>query len=155
MEMIDFLPPTVLVIEDSNEDYTALRRAFRRVNEQVQLFRCETGEDALDMLVRQGSCAQRSDVPKPSLVLLDLNLPATNGHEVLRQIKANPTLRKLPVVVLTTSSNPKDIEYSYQDGASGYLVKTVDFDIFTQTVHSLDLYWFKTVILPDGAEVES
>lgn len=145
---ISINPPLVLVVEDSNEDYEALRRALRQSSIKTQLQRCETGSLALEYLEQCLLSEQGYPTGIPSLILLDLNLPGIDGRRVLQTIKENPRLQYLPVVVLTTSSYSKDIEECYRLGANGYVVKAMDVQRFKESIQVLIQYWLNTVTLP-------
>jgi CheY-like chemotaxis protein len=110
--------------------------------------RCVDGDDALDRLFQRGMYSAPATLPIPSLILLDLNLPATDGREVLEMIKRDETLKSIPVVILTTSSNPKDIEECYRNGANSYLLKPVNLQQFTHQLKLMYDYWFNAVLLP-------
>lgn len=138
----------ILVVEDSDEHFEAVRRAFEKAGITNPVRRCGDGDEALDYLFRRGAYGEPSAAPRPAVVLLDLNLPGTDGREVLDQLKADEALRVLPVVVLSTSSSQGDIELCYRTGASSYIVKPVRFDDFLKTVKNLKSYWFDTVALP-------
>ena len=141
-------PPLLLVIEDSNEDFEAFQRYVRRSPLTIPIYRCIDGDDALAFLYRTGRYADPQSAPRPGLILLDLNLPGTDGREVLRKIKQDETLKILPVVVFTTSNNPKDIETCYRQGINSYIVKPMDFDRLKHSIEILIDYWFDTTILP-------
>jgi CheY-like chemotaxis protein len=141
-------PPIVLVVEDSNEDYEALRRSFRQSSIKTHLQRCETGRHALEYLEQCLLSEQGYSTSIPSLILLDLNLPGIDGRRVLQTIKEDSRLQHLPVVVLTTSSYSKDIEECYRLGANGYVVKAMDVQRFKESMHVLIQYWLNTVTLP-------
>jgi CheY-like chemotaxis protein len=138
----------ILVIEDSDEDYFATVRAFKKSGLGNPVYRCESGDDALDYLFRQGEYADPEISPRPGVILLDLNLPGTDGREVLQEIKKDKLLKKLPVIVLTTSDDSNDIERCYTEGANSYIQKPVDLDRFIEAIKSLKDYWFEIVILP-------
>lgn len=142
----------ILIVEDSDEDFEAIERAFKKTAITNPVFRCLDGDDALDFLHQTNAYNEALDeslkVPRPAIILLDLNLPGTDGREVLEHIKADEYLRAIPVVVLTTSSNPKDIEICYQKGANSYLLKHVNLEKFNQAIQLLNDYWFKAVVLP-------
>jgi len=140
----------ILVVEDSDEHFEAVRRAFAKAGITNPVHRCGDGDEALDYLFRRGAYNDPGAAPRPAVVLLDLNLPGTDGREVLDQLKADEALRVLPVIVLSTSSSPGDIELCYRNGASSYIVKPVRFDEFLNTVKNLRNYWFDTVALPVG-----
>jgi CheY-like chemotaxis protein len=110
--------PLLLVVEDSNEDFEALQRFLGRSTVAPAIHRCVNGEQALAFLYRTGSYMRRESSPRPGLIVLDLNLPGTDGRDVLRRIKQDDKLKMIPVVVFTTSNNPKDIEVCYQYGVN-------------------------------------
>ena len=145
--MISSRLPSMLLIDDSDEDYESVIWALRRVAFDDRIVRCASGDDALDLLYHRGPYADAA-AWLPALIVLDLNLPGTDGREFLRQIKADEALRTIPVVVYTTSSNPRDIEYCYQIGANSYQVKPVDFEKFCASWQSLVTHWFYHVTLP-------
>jgi CheY-like chemotaxis protein len=120
-------------------------RALQRAGLKNTIINCSTGDEALDFLYQRGDYA---DAAKPSLVLLDLNLPGTDGREVLEQIKSDKSLRQIPVVVITTSVDHRDIKSCYQAGANSYIQKPVDIDGFFKAIQRLKDYWFEVVILP-------
>jgi two-component system response regulator len=135
----------ILLVEDSPEDFETTQRAFRRSGLKNPIVRCSDGDEALDFLFRRGDYA---DAPRPGVVLLDLNLPGTDGREVLTEMKADPELRQIPVIVLTTSSDERDVSACYQAGASSYIQKPVDLEGFMRAIERLNDYWFEVVILP-------
>ena len=112
------------------------------------MLRCETGDDALDFLHRRGRYADPSVSPRPAIILLDLNLPGTDGRDVLVEIKSARPLAPIPVVVLTTSADSRDVEACYAAGANSYVQKPVDLDGFMDAIRLLSEYWFDVVILP-------
>jgi CheY-like chemotaxis protein len=144
--------PPLLVVEDSNEDFEALQRFLQRSPLTVPVQRCINGDQALAFLCRTGHYSSRESALRPGLIVLDLNLPGTDGREVLRRIKQNENLRTIPVVVFTTSNNPKDIEDCYQYGANSYIVKPIDFAQLKRGVQTLLDYWFEVTTLPDQSE---
>lgn len=137
--------PALMLVEDSPEDREATLRAFRKCCFEHPIIACSDGDEALAVLQRRG---RYRDQPAPALVLLDLNMPGTDGRTVLSRIKADPHLKNIPVVVLTTSTNRKDIAASYQAGASSYVTKPMDMASFVSTIASLKSWWFEKVILP-------
>jgi CheY-like chemotaxis protein len=112
------------------------------------MLHCATGDEALDFLHRRGRYAAPADAPRPGIILLDLNLPGTDGREVLHEIKRAQPLACIPVVVLTTSSDDRDVQACYQAGANSYVQKPVDLDLFMTAIERLSSYWFEIVILP-------
>jgi CheY-like chemotaxis protein len=139
---------SLLAIEDSNEDFEALQRFLRRSSVTIPVFRCVSGEQALAFLYRTGNYANPDLSPRPSVILLDLNLPKTDGREVLRRIKQDENLKTIPVVIFTTSNNPKDVEVCYQYGANSYIVKPIDFRQLKRDIEALVEYWFEIITLP-------
>jgi CheY-like chemotaxis protein len=142
----------ILLVEDSPEDFEATRRAFRKSGLKNPLVRCEDGDQALDYLYRRGEYADPASSPRPGVILLDLNLPGTDGRQVLNEIKRDERLHDIPVVVLTTSADERDISACYRAGANSYIQKPVDIDGFMKAIERLNGYWFEVVILPKGGE---
>jgi CheY-like chemotaxis protein len=139
---------TILLIEDSPEDYEAAIRAFRKSGLANPIQRCENGEEALDYLYRNGIYADPEKSPRPCLILLDLNMPGLDGRGLLTVIKSDANLKIIPVVVLTTSTDKRDIEKCYDEGANSYIQKPVDFNGLIDAIQRLKDYWFEIVILP-------
>ena len=140
----------ILLVEDSPEDFEATVRAFNRSGLRNPIVRCEDGDTALDYLHRRGRYASPDQAPRPGVILLDLNLPGTDGREVLQEIKGNEELRQIPVIVLTTSTDDRDVNACYQAGANSYIQKPVDMDGFIRAIERLNGYWFEVVVLPKG-----
>lgn len=140
---------TILVIEDSPEDYEATARALDRAKVKAALVRCVDGDDAIEWLGRQGRYAGQR-LPAPILILLDLNLPGTDGREVLAALKADYQWASIPVVILTTSSNPRDIAECYRAGANTYVIKPVNLALFYEAMACLAHYWLKVAALPEA-----
>ena len=142
------LQQPLLIIEDSDEDFTALSRAIKKTQVNLPIYRCEDGDEALDFLYHEGEYQETASSPRPSLIILDLNLPGTDGREVLAEVKQDRELKTIPVVIFSTSSNPKDITACYGQGVSGYMVKPMNSKHFTQLVQTFLDYWFKVVEIP-------
>jgi CheY-like chemotaxis protein len=138
----------ILVVEDNPEDFEATRRAFDRSGLVNPLHRCVDGDDALDFLRHKGAHTDRIANPRPAVILLDLNLPGTDGREVLSEIKADRRLKDIPVIVLTTSSDERDIQACYAAGANSYIQKPVDLRGFVDAIRHLGEYWMEVVMLP-------
>ncbi len=134
-------PINVLLVEDDEVDVMSVKRAFMQNNITNPLYVVENGEEALDFLLQDGEFANPDLAPRPSLILLDLNLPRMNGLELLEIVKSNAELCEIPVVVLTSSTMESDIKYSFRNGVAGYVVKPVTFEKFVQAVAILDMYW--------------
>ncbi len=139
----------ILVIEDSDEDFEALHRVMYRQKVQNPIIRCADGDEALDYLYHTGDYTDFKNAPRPSLILLDLNLPGTDGRELLEQIKQDQNLKDIPVIVFTTSSNPRDIEICYRNSVASYILKPIDINKLKQTLQSFLTYWLDIVVLPD------
>lgn len=135
----------ILLVEDNPEDFEATKRAFEKLNLSNPLVHVEDGDDAIDYLFQRG---RFGDAPRPALVLLDLNLPGTDGHEVLEEVKADPRTSMIPIVILTTSKDERDITASYMLGANSYLQKPVSLDGLLELVKRLRDYWLELVVLP-------
>ena len=138
----------ILLVEDSPEDFEITVRAFRKTNIANPIFRCVDGEDALDYLYQRGEYSAPAHAPRPAIILLDLNLPGTDGREVLAEIKQVDHLKDIPVVVLTTSADEVDIENCYRAGANSFVQKPVDLAGFITAIQRLKDYWFEIVLLP-------
>lgn len=131
----------ILLVEDNPDDVELTRLAFDEAKIANQLAVVNDGAEALDYLFARGRFADRDAADLPSLVLLDLNLPKVDGREVLQAIRANEATRSLPVVVLTTSTEPFDVEATYALGVNSYIQKPVDFEQFVWAVKQVGLYW--------------
>lgn len=140
--------PSLLLVEDSPEDYATTVRALRKTGMMGEVYHCEDGDDALDFLYHRGKFKNPAESPRPSMVLLDLNLPGTSGRDVLEEIKGDDELKTIPVVILTTSADQRDIDACYRAGANSYLNKPVDLDGFVRSIQRLKDYWFEIVVLP-------
>ena len=133
----------LLVVEDSDEDFAVLQRLMQRMAVQNPIYRCADGDEVFDFLDQACNSPDLDTVPRPSIILLDLNLPGTDGRVVLEQLKHDGDLKEIPVVIFTTSSNPSDIEFCYQHGANGYLVKPVNSVELQRTVQAFVDYWLE------------
>lgn len=131
----------ILLVEDSQEDADLAIHSLRRENLANNIFIVRDGEEALDFLFCRGSFATRSFDHPPKLVLLDLKLPKVDGIEVLKQLKQDPRTKAIPVVILTSSKEERDLVRGYELGANSYIQKPVDFEQFRQTVKTVGLYW--------------
>ncbi len=139
--------PDILLIEDNEDDYEAAVRSLKR-NHFVNPVRwCKNGQDGLDYLRRQGGYVSQA-LPMPGLILLDLNMPGIDGRQMLATIKEDSQFRSIPVVVLTTSSDSRDIEQCYQLGANTYIQKPVSFEGLVEAIRTMKEYWFDIALLP-------
>ena len=138
----------ILLVEDSIGDIRLTREALKDAKVHVHLNVASDGVEAMAFLRREG---QYSDAPRPDLILLDLNLPKKDGREVLNDIKENPELKSIPVVILTTSAADEDVMQSYKSHANCYITKPVDLEGFLKVVQSIDAFWLSIVKLPNEA----
>ena len=134
-------PVEILLVEDSAEDLELALRALRKANLANHIEVARDGAEALDFVFCEGAHAHRHIEDAPKLILLDLKLPKLDGLEVLQRIKGDPRTRHIPVVVLTSSKEQKDVVESYRLGVNSYIVKPVNFDGFTAAVQQLGMYW--------------
>ena len=141
---------TILLVEDNPDDVLLLKRAFKKAGLPHALQIASHGEEAVDYLAGDGRYADRDKHPFPALMLLDLQLPRRSGHEVLEWLRAQDDLRRLPVVVLTSSREPTDINRAYDLGANSYLVKPVSFDALLEMVQVLERYWIALAERPEA-----
>jgi len=141
----------ILLVEDSPEDAEATLRAFKKASMGNTIYHCKDGDEALDYLWQKGAYAAPGAAPRPGLILLDLNMPGTDGREVLGEIKKDPNLCQIPVIVLTTSADERDIAGCYSAGANSYIQKPVDMKGFLDSIQRLVDYWYQIVLLPKKA----
>ncbi len=139
---------TILLAEDDADDRLLVKEALAEGRVLNDLRSVENGEELLDYLRRQGRYADPEESPRPGLVLLDLNMPRKDGREALREIKADPDLKRIPVVVMTTSKAEEDVLSSYDLGASSYITKPVTFERLVELMKVLGRYWIEFVELP-------
>jgi chemotaxis family two-component system response regulator Rcp1 len=146
---VDAVPIQVLLVDDNPGDVRLTQEAFKDAKVHLDLHVAKDGVEAMEFLTRQGPFC---DSPRPDLILLDLNLPRKDGREVLGEIKEDPSLKTIPVVILTTSASDVDIERSYLLHANCYISKPVDLDGFLTVVRSIDNFWLSVVRLPAGGK---
>ena len=139
--------PVLLVADDDPDDRLLIREAMSECKSRADLRCVENGEDLLDYLLRRNRYAS-AEAPSPALILLDLNMPRKDGREALREIKSHPALKRIPVVILTTSKADTDIAGLYDLGANSFISKPVHFDELVNVVRLLGEYWFRAVQLP-------
>lgn len=143
--------PCILLVDDDEDDIILTKRAFERMRVANPLQVANNGEEAIDYLSGKGPFADRAKHPLPTLVLLDVKMPRKGGHEVLEWLKAQPQLRRIPVVMLTSSKDPSDVNRAYDHGVNSYLVKPLSFDGLAEIARTLNLYWIVTNQTPDVA----
>jgi CheY-like chemotaxis protein len=141
-------PIVILMADDDEDDRMLTAEALEESRLSNQIHFVENGEEAMDYLHRRGKYSDPMLSPRPGLILLDLNMPKKDGRETLREIKADPNLRRIPVVVLTTSKAECDVYRSYDLGANTYISKPVTFDSMVDVMKTLGKYWFTLVELP-------
>jgi CheY-like chemotaxis protein len=138
-------PVEILLVEDNPVDVMITKKAFSAGRVSNNLHVAEDGEEAMDFLYKRG---KYSSAPSPEIILLDLNLPKKDGREILAEVKADPSLRRIPIVILTTSQDKEDIWRSYNLQASCFITKPVDMEQFTKVLECLGEFWFSVVRLP-------
>ena len=139
---------TILLVEDNPDDRELMRLAFARIDIQHNLVTVSDGIEAFDYLLREGRFSNRDPRAFPVLVLLDINLPRINGIEVLRRIRAHPTIRLVPVVIISSSNEPEDIIDSYINGCNSYIRKPIHFTQLQNFVREVSTYWLTVNQLP-------
>ena len=139
---------TILLADDDEDDRLLAREALSESRLANDLHVVSDGEELMDYLYRRGQYAALEDSPRPGLILLDLNMPKKDGREALREIKSDPVLRQIPVVVLTTSKAEEDIYRTYDLGANSFITKPVMFESLVRVMKDLGRYWFEIVELP-------
>jgi CheY-like chemotaxis protein len=135
-------PVVILIAEDDEDDFLLTRDAFREAGVDTDLRWVKDGEELMDYLFRRGRFQDTRESPRPTIILLDLNMPKKDGREALREIKAHPELRRIPVLA------KEDIQYTYSIGANSFIRKPVGFNRFVDVVKIIDKYWLDIVKLP-------
>jgi two-component system response regulator len=139
---------SILLVEDNQDDYEATCRAFKKANLSNPIVWCRSGREALGFLKPEGAQNGARNGSRPGLVLLDLNMPGMDGRKTLQVIKQDDALKQIPVIVLTTSADERDIQACYQAGANTYVQKPVSFDGLIEAIKRLKAYWFEIALLP-------
>lgn len=139
----------ILLVEDNLGDVRLIEMAFEQAAVEGTIHPVKTGDEALDWLFRDG---QYSDMPRPGLILLDLNLPGTSGHAVLEAIKTDPGLKRIPVIILTSSQSDEDLIRAYEAYANACLIKPVDPNEFIHLVQTIADFWLTTATLPPSRD---
>jgi CheY-like chemotaxis protein len=142
---------TILIADDDEDDKMLVREALAVSQLPIDLHAVSDGEELMDYLCHRGQYTDNNLAPRPSLILLDLNMPKKNGLEVLQEIKNDPELRSIPVIVLTTSKAEENIYHTYNLGANSYIVKPMTFSALVEVTKTLSKYWFEIVKLPLAA----
>ena|SRR5437764_1124787 len=145
-------PITILMADDDADDRQMTKEAFEEARLANDLRFVEDGVELLDYLNRRGKFADPADSPRPSLILLDLNMPRKDGREALRELKADPRFRPIRVVILTTSKAEEDIARTYDLTATSYIAKPVTFEALVDVVQALGKYWLEIVELPHNGD---
>ena len=148
LEPVQTKPITIVLADDDADDRMLARDALAEARLANDLFFVQDGEELLDFLRRRGRFADPNAAPRPGLILLDLNMPRKDGREALAEIKADPDLRRIPVVVLTTSKAEEDIYRTYDLGVNSFITKPVTFEGLVSVMKALGQYWFEIVELP-------
>lgn len=139
---------TILMADDDPDDRLLTEEALSESHLLNDLYFVENGEDLLDYLHNRGEYSDPQQAPRPGVILLDLNMPKKDGREALQEIKADPSLRQIPIVILTTSKAEEDIYRTYDLGASSFITKPVTFESLVEVMQTLGKYWFEIVELP-------
>jgi len=142
-------PVDILLVEDDEGHALLIQESLRRYGVVNKIHTMTDGQMALDYVFRQGEFAQKQNVPLPGLILLDLNLPKVDGFEVLRQVKENEELKSIPVMILTSTEDQREIDRSYQLGANNYITKPIDYQEFQEKVRHLGLF-LEIISYPTG-----
>ncbi len=145
---MDNMHSTILIVEDSPEDFEATTRAFKKAGPMPDIQHCWTGVQALDYLYRRGSYEDPESSPRPAIVLLDLNLPGIDGREVLETVKHDQSLKSIPIVVFSSSLSDDDIEGCYRRGANSYVGKPIDTNKFVGAIAAVRELWLGLAALP-------
>jgi len=140
--------PILLLAEDDEDDFILARDALHEAKFECQLFRVKNGEELLEYLYQKGPFENPRQSPLPDLILLDLNMPKKDGREALEEIKSQARLRRIPVIILTTSQNQEDVWRCYELNANAFIRKPARFDQIVKVMKSIRGFWFETAQLP-------
>jgi CheY-like chemotaxis protein len=143
-------PITILLADDDSDDRLMMKEALEENRLANALHIVEDGEELMDYLLRRGRYHDPASSPRPGLIFLDLNMPRKDGRECLAEIKSNPDLKSIPVIVMTTSKAEEDVYKTYDLGVNSFISKPVTFDALVAIVRDLGHYWFELVVLPRG-----
>ena len=139
-------PVHILLVEDNEGDIVLTKDAFEESKIRTNISVAKNGAVALDFLYKRDAFA---DVERPDLILLDINIPVYNGHEVLKIIKSDDALKRIPVIVLTTSANGKDVNLAYENHVNSFITKPIEMDEFVKAMLKIEEFWFQLVRLPN------
>jgi CheY-like chemotaxis protein len=145
----------ILMADDDDDDFLLTQKALKESKLLNQLCRVKDGEELIDYLKGRGAYAERDEYRRPGVILLDLNMPRKDGREALREIKSDPELAGIPIVIFTTSKAEEDIYRSYQLGVNSFITKPVTFENLIQVMKTLGEYWFEIVELPHNSNGNS
>jgi two-component system response regulator len=148
MNMISKKNIIVLLADDDHDDRYLIQEAITETDLPINLLYVKDGQELLDYLKGEGEYRDGRTAPKPGLILLDLNMPRMDGREALKEIKADPSINNIPVIVMTTSSAEEDIQYCYEFGVASYITKPLTFSGLVETMTVLGEYWLKIATLP-------
>jgi CheY-like chemotaxis protein len=146
--MTDKKPVIIVMADDDDDDFMLTEKALKKSKLLNTLYRVQDGEELIEFLTHKGKYTDASTSPRPGVILLDLNMPKKDGREALKEIKNNPDLKDIPVVVFTTSKAEEDIYRSYKLGVNSFITKPVTFEGLIDVMSSLGKYWFEIVELP-------
>ena len=139
----------IMIVEDSDDDFEATERALKKDGALYNpIIRFDNGLDALDYLKKNAIQDDADGTKRPGVVLLDLNMPGMDGREVLTQVKSDPRINDIPIVILTTSDDEMDVDTCYRAGANTYVKKPVNMDNFFQAIQRMKTYWLEVALLP-------
>lgn len=141
---------TILMADDDEDDRMLVHEALVECQLPIELHNVSNGEELMDYLYHRGRYSDTSSAPRPGLILLDLNMPRKHGLEALKDIKADPQLRGIPVIVLTTSGSLEDVYHTYNLGANSFIIKPMTFTLLVEAMKTIAKYWFEIVELPQS-----
>jgi two-component system, response regulator len=141
MKTVNYNPVEIIIVEDNPQDAELTMRALKKLNVAYNILVAEDGEEALDMIFSRGIYEERKTHTPPKVIFLDLKLPKVSGLEILKEIKTNPLTKRIPVVVVTSSREDPDINAAYELGANGYVVKPVEFEVFSNSMLQTGIFW--------------
>lgn len=142
----------IMLVEDNQDDFEATIRSLKKNNCHNSVKWCRSGQDAMEYLQKAGKYANDSTAKRPNLILLDLNMPGLDGRQILSRIKSDAELKSIPVVVLTTSADTRDVDHCYSMGASTYIQKPVSFEGLIEAFRRMKDYWCGIAILPSSGQ---